>query len=276
MRYICRVNIHRCYKEILLVGTIIVCILAGLGAGLGTGFAGMSAAVVITPMLIVFLDMNAFEAIGIALAADVLASAMSAFNYGRSKNIDIKGSMWLFISVLVFTLVGALMSHYIGEATIGSATVYVSFVMGVNFLVKSYRTPKQHTLHQPQGRLRIVLSILCGTAIGFVCGFVGAGGGIMMLLLLTGVLGYELKTAVGTSVFIMTFTALFGATSHFVLLSSWPNLTVLLVCVISTLVFAGIGSKIANKASTKMLNRLTGIVLTLLGIAMIIVDAIGG
>ena len=38
---------------------------------------------------------------------------------------------------------------------------------------------------------------------------------MMMLLILTSVLGYELKTAVGTSVFIMTFTALTGAVSHF-------------------------------------------------------------
>ena len=51
--------------------------------------------------------------------------------------------------------------------------------------------------------------------IGFICGFVGAGGGMMLLLVLTSVLGYELKTAVGTSVFIMTFTALTGAISHF-------------------------------------------------------------
>ena len=62
---------------------------------------------------------------------------------------------------------------------------------------------------------RIIQSIICGSIIGFICGFIGAGGGMMMLLILTSVLGYELKTAVGTSVFIMTFTALTGAISHF-------------------------------------------------------------
>ena len=62
--------------------------------------------------------------------------------------------------------------------------------------------------------------------IGFICGFVGAGGGMMMLLILTSVLGYELKTAVGTSVFIMTFTALTGAVSHFAIggAPDWPVL----------------------------------------------------
>ena len=61
--------------------TFIVCLLAGLGAGLGTGFAGMSAAAVISPMLIAFLHMDAYQAIGIALASAVLASAVSAYTY---------------------------------------------------------------------------------------------------------------------------------------------------------------------------------------------------
>ena len=53
---------------------IIVCFIAGMGAGLGTGFAGLSAATVISPMLITFLDVPAYETIGIALASDVLAA----------------------------------------------------------------------------------------------------------------------------------------------------------------------------------------------------------
>ena len=52
----------------------IVCLIAGVGAGLGTGFAGMSAAAVISPMLITFLGIPAYQAVGIALASDVLAS----------------------------------------------------------------------------------------------------------------------------------------------------------------------------------------------------------
>ena len=68
----------------------IVCFIAGIGAGLGTGFAGMSAAAVISPMLITFLGMDPYMAVGIALASDVLASAVSAYTYGKSGNLDIK------------------------------------------------------------------------------------------------------------------------------------------------------------------------------------------
>lgn len=66
---------------------ILICIIAGVGAGLGTGFAGMSAAAVISPVLITFLDMDSYMAVGIALASDVLASAVSAYTYGKIRTL---------------------------------------------------------------------------------------------------------------------------------------------------------------------------------------------
>ena len=88
-----------------------------------------------------------------------------------------------------------------------------------------------------------------------------------MLLILTSVLGYELKTAVGTSVFIMTFTALTGAVSHFGI-GGAPNLTILILCVLFTFIWARIAAVFANKAEPKTLNRATGIVLVILGLSI--------
>ena len=89
-----------------------------------------------------------------------------------------------------------------------------------------------------------------------------------MLLILTSVLGYELKTAVGTSVFIMSFTAFTGAFSHFTI-GGMPDIQCLVLCVVFTLLWARIAAKFANKASAVVLNRSTGVVLTVLGIAIL-------
>ena len=94
-----------------------------------------------------------------------------------------------------------------------------------------------------------------------------AGGGMMMLLILTSVLGYELKTAVGTSVFIMAFTAFTGAASHFVI-GGKPDGLVFTLCVIFTLIWARIAAVFANKATPKTLNRVTGVILVILGIVV--------
>lgn len=250
--------------EILI--TVIVTFFAGTGAGLGTGFAGMSAAAVISPMLITFLGMEPYLAVGIALASDVLASAVSAYTYGKNKNLDVKNGLVMMGTVLLFTMVGSYVSSLVPSGTMGSFSVCMTFLLGVKFIVKPVMTTKE-SMQAVSAKKRLVQSIVCGMLIGFICGFVGAGGGMMMLLVLTSVLGYELKTAVGTSVFIMSFTALTGAVSHFAI-GGVPDVLTLVLCVLFTLVWAQIAARFANKAAPKTLNRATGIVLVVLGAAI--------
>ena len=252
----------------------IICFIAGIGAGLGTGFAGMSAAAVISPMLITFLGMNAYEAVGIALASDVLASAVSAYTYGKNKNIDIRNGFVMMIAVLLFTFVGSWVASMVPNKAMGGASTVMTLFLGIKFIVKPVVTTKE-SMGIVDTKKRIIQSILCGSAVGFICGFVGAGGGMLMLLLLTSVLGYELKTAVGTSVFIMTFTALTGAGSHF-MIGGMPDLWALVICVVSTLLWARVAAKFANKASPLVLNRATGIVLTILGSVIFVVSLMKG
>lgn len=249
---------------------VIICILAGLGAGVGTGFAGMSAAAIISPMLITFLHMDPYMAVGIALASDVLASAASAVTYARNRNLDIKNGVIMMVSVLAFTLVGSGVASLVPQTTMGNFSVFMTLLLGIKFIVKPVMAPKQR-FAQATGRQKAIRSIIGGSVVGFICGFIGAGGGMMMLLVLTSILGYELKTAVGTSVFIMSATALTGSVSHFVI-GGMPDVEALILCVISTLAFAQISSFFANKASPKVLNRVTGGILVALGTAILAVS----
>lgn len=249
---------------------VIICILAGLGAGVGTGFAGMSAAAVISPMLITFLHMDPYMAVGIALASDVLASAASAVTYARNRNLDIKNGVIMMVSVLAFTLVGSGVASLVPQTAMGNFSVFMTLLLGIKFIVKPVMAPKQR-FAQATGRQKAIRSIIGGSVVGFICGFIGAGGGMMMLLVLTSILGYELKTAVGTSVFIMSATALTGSVSHFVI-GGMPDVEALILCVISTLAFAQISSFFANKASPKVLNRVTGGILVALGTAILAVS----
>ena len=246
---------------------LVVCLLAGLGAGLGTGFAGMSAAAAISPMLITFLGMDPYAAVGIALASDVLASAVSAYTYGKNKNLDVRNGLTMMVTVLIFTVVGSWVSSLVPSQTMGSFSVFMTMILGVKFIVKPVMTTRE-AMEAVDKRKRTIQSILCGMLIGFICGFVGAGGGMMMLLILTSVMGYELKTAVGTSVFIMTFTALTGSVSHFAL-GGAPDWWSLILCVLFTLIFARVAARFANKADAKTLNRATGVILVILGVAIL-------
>lgn len=245
---------------------IIFCFIGSMAAGLGTGFAGMSAAVAITPMLVVFLDVPIYEAVGIALASDVLASGISAFTYYKSKNVDIKNGILMMVAVLALTTVGSYVGSLVPAMMMEGCAFVVTIIMGIRFIVKPIKEHKKSEKSLKGGK-KIAYSLIAGACVGFVCGFVGAGGGMVMLFMLTSVLGYELKKAVGTSVFIMTFTALTGAISHFSIGGS-PNILCLFSCVVFTLLWARIASKMANKLKPITLNRVTGIILMAIGFAV--------
>ena len=140
---------------------IIVCFIAGIGAGLGTGFAGMSAAAVIAPILITFLKVDPYMAVGIALASDVLASAISAYTYGKSKNLDIRNGLIMLVTVLIFTLVGSLIAKLVPSNTMGNFSVFMTMLLGIKFIIKPVMTTKEK-MESVSRKKRVIQSIIMG------------------------------------------------------------------------------------------------------------------
>ena len=249
---------------------ILVCFIAGAGAGIGTGFAGMSAAAVIGPMLITFLGIPAYDAVGIGLISDVLASLVSAYTYKKSGNLDVKNSIPLLVSVLVVTMIGSFVGSLLPEQAMSGTMQIALIFIGLRFLLKPVNKTREQ-LEESSPKSRLIKAIVGGACIGFICGFVGAGGGMMLLLVLTSFLGYPMHLAVGTSVFIMAFTALTGGISHFVI-GGMPDILCLALCVVFTLIWARIAAKIANKATAKTLNRVVGAVMIVTSVVILAVN----
>ncbi len=249
---------------------IFVCFIAGAGAGIGTGFAGMSAAAVIGPMLITFLGIPAYDAVGIGLISDVLASLVSAYTYKKSGNLDVKNSLPLLLSVLIVTMIGSFVASFLPEQAMSGTMQIALIIIGLRFILKPVNKTREQ-LESVSPKSRLSKAIIGGVIVGFICGFAGAGGGMMLLLVLTTFLGYPMHLAVGTSVFIMAFTALTGGISHF-MIGGVPDILPLVLCVVFTLLWARIAAKIANKSNAKTLNRVVGIVMIVTSIVILIVN----
>ena len=247
---------------------ILICFLAGAGAGIGTGFA----AAVIGPMLVAFLGVPAYEAVGIGLVSDVLASAVSAYTYKKSGNLDVKNSLPMMISVLIVTVIGSFVASFLPERAMGSTMQIALIILGLRFILKPVTTTKEQ-MNAGSAKERLMKAIIGGIVVGFICGFVGAGGGMMMLFVLTSFLGYQMHMAVGTSVFIMAFTALTGGISHFAI-GGMPDITIMVLCAAFTFLWARIAAIIANKSDAKTLNRAVGVVMILTSIVILIVNNI--
>ena len=255
-------------------------VIAALGAGIGTGLAGLSAATVMVPILIVLCpsfsgETGAYQATAIALASDILGSAVTTYTYARHKNIDLKRGWIMLVCILTMCTVGSYVAFIVGNVVLGSFTLFLTFCIGIRFLVKP-DTSRKNTAGKGEKLdwKGVAISMFFGLTIGFGTGFVGTGGGMMMLVVFTAFLGMELKTAVGTSTFIMTFTALIASVSHVlihpaILLEKWD---VMLLCIVIATVASLLSARFANRVNNRTVGLVTGAVLTVLGGAMLLLN----
>lgn len=248
---------------------ILYCI-AGIGAGVVTGLAGLSAAVVITPLLVSACGWDSYDAVTVALASDVLASLLTAHTYHRNKNIDMKRGLLVMITAFVGTVVGSYCGYLFSQASpdgLGFISMATTVFLGFKFLIKPMVGGVDNTeiANVNASKSKTILAVMCGLLIGWICGFTGSGGGILMLTVFTLLLGYNLKVAVGTSTLIMSVVALTGAISHFSMGAKISPLPMTIV-IVSCLLAAVVSAKFANKCKIKKLNRVVGISLIILGV----------
>jgi len=258
----------------------LVVALAAALAGIGTGLVGLSAATAMVPLLIVLCptfggEHGAFMATAIALASDILGSAVTAGVYAKNKKIDLKHGWLLLTCIIAMCTVGSIAAYFTHQTVLGNFSLFLCVAIGIRFLVK----PDSKERAERGGTVKlslkeIAVSLFFGLTIGFGTGFFGSGGGMMMLIVFTAMLGYDRKTAVGTSTFIMTFTALIASVSHImmepsILLECWDYL---LISILVATLFSLVSARFANRVKGKVVGYVTGAILLVLGLAMILIN----
>lgn len=245
----------------------VIYIIAGLLAGIATGLVGLSAAIIIAPIFATFLGMDPYMAIGIALAADVGASAISSANYAKSKHIDIKSALILASTVLLFAVLASYLSYFTKPITLNTTINFFVPILGIRFLVFPVKSPSKNPIEKLSKSI-IIQTLTWGAVIGFISGFFGSGGGLSMLAVLTIILKYDIKKGIGTSVLVMAFTALVGAVTHFII--GGTEWIPLIITSIAALIGANLTSLYAVKINEVKLNRIIGSFLLIDGIALIL------
>lgn len=252
---------------------VLVILIAGFGAGIVTGLVGASAVVIVTPFLVTFLGYEPYSAIGISLATDVIASSVSAYTYKKHGNINIRDGLLIAISAVLAAVIGSWLSGGFNSTALGGLTGVIILFTGISFR----RKPIEQRAEEFKNKVNLkflegkenLTSIVFGGLIGLMTGIFGAGGGVMILMVLTFFLDYKTHIAIGTSVLIMTFTALFGSVSHFLVEQSIPYLELLLS---GGAAFAGAvtAASFANKISEKKLSKAIGTAFIFLGIVVVL------
>jgi len=175
-------------------------------------------------------------------------------------------------------LVGALLGAQAGSFfVIGVSKTLIMFVLAVGMIFFGVNMWRSSVLHQPQSfitlpeRLTLPLlmpigMVICGFLIGLATGIFGAGGGLVIFIVLFSLLRFPIKTTIGTSTFLMLLTALSGVAGY--IRYGKIDLEIGLIIGIAA-AFGGVfSSVIANRIRDDILVRLIGAFFIFLALVM--------
>ncbi len=247
----------------------IIFILAGLVTGIITGLVGASAIVAFIPLILIFFDYDAFTLIGMSLVLDVFIALPAIRNYLKKKNVNLKTGIYLAFPAMFGAVIGSNFSLGLQDLhLIGITALFIS-LSGIILFNRKHIEKKSGTFAKDLSLrdFKFWFAMVASLVIGFLGGTIGAAGGISILIVLLFIFKFEIHEAVGTSIFIMLFIAIFGAATHFYYLDqmhfSW---FLLALAVVGGVVGSRMSSKIANRVPEKVLNRTVGAILILLGL----------
>lgn len=254
-------------------------VLIGLLAGAATGLSGASGVMIVVPLLTMVLQLPVKTAIGTSLMVDVIASLGISYTYFRHGNIDLASGVWVALGSVAGAQLGSLLAVGISEGGMSGAFGAFIGVAGIMMLTGRTSLPERLSkteaagLHLPNRALQSLVAAAIGLALGLVTGIMGAGGGVMILLVLLLVFHLPLHKAIGTSTLVMAITATSGALGYGLRgsISLWAGFLVGAGAVLGGVLAA----RFANRVSEEVLSRALGGIFVLLGLTMGLLQVIG-
>jgi len=258
--------------DLLNLYNICILLIAGLFAGIVTGLVSASASVIMTPMLSILLGMDIYTALGISLAADVVASLTTTYVYHRHGCVKFEKSYLLLLIAIIFTVVGSYYTQNTSNVILGGMAGLGICMLAIQFFRGEFET-RLHNFRQIKiievlvDRINVFI-VLAGIVIGLNTGIMGAGGGVLIMFTL--ILGHRLdiKNAIGTSAFTMASIAFCGAAMHFYY-GTFPYMEVI-VASIGSFIGAHIASHYVHISNEKTVSTVAGTVFSIIGVTMVI------
>jgi uncharacterized membrane protein YfcA len=243
----------------------------GLASGLVMSLVGASAVMVIVPSLNVLLGYEIHTAIGVSLLVDVVASLAVGYTYWRNGNVDLSQGLWIALGSVIGAQLGAFFTVSIPAGFL--AVSYGLWMVSAGAAIWRKGLDRTAVVERfaryvrfDSTARRVAVTLILGFVIGVNCGIFGAGGGILIMMVLIFILDYPIHKAVGTSTIIMAVTAASATTGY--LMQGNVDAYASLVIVAGTVVGGMGGARFANLASEEILAKVVGGIFLALGLVM--------
>jgi len=197
---------------------VLLAVLFGLAIGLAVGTFGGGGSVLAVPVLVYVFGQSVDEATTASLLIVTAAAVAGGASYARSGRV-----CWRHAGTFsAAALPGVVAGTFAGEAVDDSLLIGVFALIMLAAAVATWRKAEDDSRNDDgswEGSgacppLRMPRDIAAGVAVGFMTGFFGVGGGFLIVPTLAVALAFTMRTAVGTSLAIITATSLLGLVTH--------------------------------------------------------------
>jgi uncharacterized membrane protein YfcA len=261
----------------MVVATIVV----GLASGVLSGAFGIGGGLLTTPAITLLLGYPALIAVGTPLPVIVPGALTGAISYYRRDLADVRAGLVMALAGTVGSVVGAFLTRFVGGTVVLLVTAVVIAGASIDMLLQHRATagravPGEAESDESLAAIavpalalvpappRTLAFVAIGAVAGLYSGFLGLGGGFVVVPALTRWCGMSVKRAIGTSLVTVAALAIPGTLTHWYLGHIDWTLAVLLA--IGVVPGAIIGARLTGRASDRSVRLAFAILLAVVGV----------
>lgn len=176
--------------------------------GLSLGLIGGGGSILTVPILVYFLGVAPHDAVGMSLAVVGATSLFGAYLHYRRENVDLRSGILFGAAGIVGAFAGSPLTKLVSPAAL-------LFIFGVLMLVVAVSMIWRRQAHDVETKVpHAAQGLLAGFGVGVLTGFLGVGGGFLIVPALVYFGGLTIKRAIGTSLFVIFLNCVAGLAAH--------------------------------------------------------------
>jgi uncharacterized membrane protein YfcA len=177
--------------------------------GLSLGLIGGGGSILTVPILVYFLGVEPHDAVGMSLAVVGATSLLGAYLHDRKGNVDFRDGLLFGAAGMVGAFLGSPLTKLLSPAALLLIFGLLMFVVALSMLWRGQHAADD-TVHKPHW----IQGMLAGLGVGVLTGFLGVGGGFLIVPALVFFGGLPVKRAIGTSLFVISLNCVAGILGH--------------------------------------------------------------
>ena len=234
--------------------------------GISLGLLGGGGGVLAVPILVYVAGVKAQTAVAMSLAIVCATSLMGAVLHFRDKRVNLRVAVMMAIGGSIGAYLGARGTNLVARHTLMFSFSLLMLIVGILMVYRSKNDLRRNE-EREELSARWPIAFLAGSGIGVVTGFLGVGGGFLIVPTLVFIVGLSMKVAVGTSLSIISVNTLSGLISQLSVQEIPLKFTAALSGI--SIIGAIVGNQMVDQFASRKLKEVFGFFILILGVVLV-------